>query len=83
MTYGFEEKGQISGIQNQTQTQDINSLWEKYKKEMRYLRNFEERTLRGYQEVYNRWIKYVGEMPTEQNLSQWLCCKKYAGTQKH
>jgi site-specific recombinase XerD len=46
---------------------------------MRYLRNFEERTLKGYQEVFNRWLKYVGEMPTEKNLSQFVVGMREAG----
>src|SRR5262245_23326308 len=65
MTYGLQE--------NQIAENDkINSLFDQYKKEMLYLRNFSERTLQGYQEVFNRWIKYVGQMPSEQNLSSFV-----------
>jgi hypothetical protein len=67
MTYGFQ------------QNQDINALWEQYKKEMHYLRNFSEKTLRLYQEAFTRWVKYVGEMPTEQNLSGFVIWMREAG----
>jgi len=82
MTYGLRNLAQINKENNTAQSQEtdkLTSLWERYKKEMRYLRNFEERTLRGYQEVFNRWIKYVGQMPTEQNLSQFVIGMREAG----
>jgi integrase/recombinase XerD len=82
MTYGLRNLAQINEENNTPQSQEtdkLTSLWERYKKEMRYLRNFEERTLRGYQEVFNRWVKYVGEMPTEQNLSQFVIGMREAG----
>jgi|SRR5215510_5494641 len=48
MTYGFE---------NLSQTQTLEKLFEQYKKEMLYLRNFSKKTLQIYQEVFNRWLK--------------------------
>jgi integrase/recombinase XerD len=68
MTYGFEE----SKIADTPEKQKITKLFEQYKKEMIYLRNFSERTLRGYQEVFNRWLKYVGAVPNESNLSMFV-----------
>ena len=70
MTYGFE---------NLSQTQTLEKLFEQYKKEMLYLRNFSEKTLQIYQEVFNRWQKYVGEMPTEKNLSLFVIGMREAG----
>jgi hypothetical protein len=76
MTYGFNE------IENLAQGQDkeqVKALFEQYKKEMLYLRNFSERTLIGYQEVFKRWMKYVGEMPTEKNLARFVVGMREAG----
>lgn len=66
MTYGLQDFQNLAQSQGKGQ---IENLFEQYKKEMLYLRNFSERTLIGYQEIFNRWQKYVGEMPTEKNLS--------------
>jgi|SRR5262245_33254346 len=76
MTYGFQNNRPTSESQEKEQ---INDLFEQYEKEMRYLRNFSERTLRGYQEVFNRWQKYVGQMPSEKNLSQFVIGMRDAG----
>jgi len=54
------------------ETDKINSLFDQYTKEMRYLRNFSEHTLKGCWRVFTHWLKYVGQMPTEQNLSQFV-----------
>ena len=53
--------------------------FKKYRKEMLYLRNFSERTLVGYTEVFFRWKKYVGEMPTADNLSDFVIGMREAG----
>jgi hypothetical protein len=74
MTYGLQDSQNVH-----SEKEKINSLFEQYKKEMLYLRNFSERTLRGYQEVFNRWQRYVGEMPTEKNLSRFVIGMREAG----
>jgi len=76
MTYGLQD---FQNLADSPEKEKINSLFEQYKKEMLYLRNFSERTLRGYQEVFNRWQKYVGEMPTEKNLSRFVIGMREAG----
>lgn len=57
----------------------IAALFEEYVKEMRYLRNFSERTLIGYRDVFKRWQKYVGQIPTEQNLPQFVIGMREGG----
>ena len=47
-------------------------LFEQYEKEMRNLRNLSEHTLKGCWRVFNRWLKYVGTRPNEQNFSQFV-----------
>jgi len=54
------------------ETDKINSLYDQYTKEMSYLRNFSEHILKGCWRVFTRWLKYVGQIPTEQNLLQFL-----------
>jgi len=61
------------------QNQAVNTLFDQYKKEMRYLKNFSEKTLKLYTEVFDRWMKYVAEMPTEKNLSQFVIGMREAG----
>jgi integrase/recombinase XerD len=87
MTYGFtnsaqnlaETSSQNNIPQPSNQKEMIEALFEQYKKEMLYLRNFSVRTLRGYQEVFNRWQKYIGQMPTELNLSMFVIAMRQAG----
>lgn len=50
----------------------IKGLFEQYEKEMRYLRNFSEHTLKGCWRVFNRWLRYIGDLPSETNLSQFV-----------
>jgi integrase/recombinase XerD len=57
----------------------IATLFKQYIKEMRYLRNFSERTLRGYTEAFVRWQKYVGDIPTASNLDQFVIGMREAG----
>jgi hypothetical protein len=66
MTKGLENLAESS------QKEKINALFEQYIKEMRYLRNFSEHTIKGCERVFKRWLKYVKEMPTEQNLSGFV-----------
>src|SRR5262245_23839328 len=67
------------GLENLSQTQTLEKLFEQYKKEMLYLRNFSEKTLKMYQEIFNRWIKYVGQFPAEKNLSQFVIGMRETG----
>jgi len=41
----------ISNEQNQT----VNILFDQFKKELKYLRNLSERTIKSYQEAFDRW----------------------------
>jgi len=61
-----------STVAEKEETAKIKSLFEQYVKEMIYLRNFSQHTIKGCWRVFTRWIKYVGEMPTEMNLSQFV-----------
>ena len=55
LTYGLED------FKNQkTEQEQIETLFETYVKEMRFLRDFLECTLVGYREVFKRWKKYAG-----------------------
>lgn len=57
----------------------IATHFKQYKKEMLYLRNFSERTLRGYTEVFVRWQRYAGDIPTKSNLDQFVIGMREAG----
>src|SRR5438132_1173047 len=57
----------------------IETLFETYVKEMRYLRNFSERTLEGYREAFKRWQKYAGGIPTEEKLSEYVIGMRQKG----
>jgi integrase/recombinase XerD len=51
----------------------ISDLFAQFIKEKRYIANLSERTIHSYQNhVFKRWMKYVGEMPTAQNLTQFV-----------
>src|SRR5258706_15378039 len=51
----------------------ISDLFEHFIKEKRYLNNLSERTLASYKnDVFKRWMKYVGGMPTKQNINQFV-----------
>jgi len=51
MTYSFENLTEF------LEKEKIEKLFERYKKERLYLRNFSEKTLKIYQEIFNRWQK--------------------------
>lgn len=61
------------------QTGDIETLFERYVKEMRFLRNFSERTLVGYREAFKRWQKYAGGIPTADKLTDYVVGMREAG----
>src|SRR5205085_2262418 len=51
----------------------ISELFAQFIKEKRYIANLSERTIRSYEkDVFNRWLKLVGEMPTKQNLMRFV-----------
>jgi site-specific recombinase XerD len=54
-------------------------LFEQYKKEMKYLKNFTDKTLKCYQDVFNRWQRFIGEIPNELNLSIFVIEMRQAG----
>jgi integrase/recombinase XerD len=79
MTYRLQDfQGKVT-LAGNSDKDKINSFFEQYKKEMLYLRNFSEKTLRLYDEVFVRWQKYVGELPTEKNLSNFIIGMRQAG----
>jgi len=59
----------ISNGQNQTinniYKDEVKSLFDQFTKELKYLRNLSERTIKSYQEAFDRWQIHVGEIPTE------------------
>jgi site-specific recombinase XerC len=82
MTKGIKEftgNSKYSQQDNQRNQSQIRGLFEQYEKLMRYLRNFSEHTLKGCWRVFNRWIKLVGQMPTEKNLPQFVVEMRMAG----
>jgi hypothetical protein len=75
MTKGPETLSKKEGIEKNQENPElakIKGLFEQYEKETLYLRNFSEHTLKGCWRFFNRWLKYVRQMPTEQNLSQFV-----------
>lgn len=63
---------------NSTPT-EIAKLFELYKREKLYVDNLSERTLRCYTQVFNRWEKYIGGMPTKQGLKDFVIAMREAG----
>jgi integrase/recombinase XerD len=61
------------------QSQPIKTLFDQFTKELRYLRNLSERTIFSYRDAFERWMKFVGAMPTERNLSQFVLGMREAG----
>lgn len=67
LTYCSEEKDEIT------------KLFETYIKEMRYLRNFSEKTLSTYQQSFLRWQRFAGGVPTAQSLDDFVINMRMAG----
>jgi integrase/recombinase XerD len=61
------------------QSQTVNTLFDQFTKELKYLRNLSERTIFSYRDAFERWLKFVGAMPTERNLSQFVLGMREAG----
>jgi hypothetical protein len=55
----------------------IQTLFNQFKREKKFLENLSDRTLQGYQEAFNRWQAYVGESLLKQTYqhSSSLCVK--------
>jgi integrase/recombinase XerD len=67
LTYGSEKNEQV--------------LFEQYLKEMKYLRNFSNKTLETYQLAQQRWQTYAGGMPTAEKLDQFVIGMREKGLQ--
>jgi integrase/recombinase XerD len=61
------------------QTQAVKTLFDQFTKELRYLRNLSERTILCYGDAFGKWLKHVGEIPTEKNLSRFVIGMREAG----
>jgi hypothetical protein len=57
----------------------IEEYFSSYKKEMKYLKNFTDKTLKCYQDVFNRWQRFIGEIPSELNLNQFIIGMRESG----
>jgi hypothetical protein len=81
MTKGLETLPKKEGIEKNPENPELTKvkrLFEQNEKEMRYLRNFSERALKGRWRVFNRRLKYLGETPTEKNLSRFVISMREA-----
>jgi integrase/recombinase XerD len=58
---------------------NVEELFEAYLKECRYLRNFSERTITCAQEIFRRWERFVGGMPSKENLPLFVIAMREAG----
>lgn len=54
-------------------------LFSQYIKEMRYLRNFTEKTISTYQQAYQRWERFAGGVPTPESLDNFVVNMRVAG----
>jgi integrase/recombinase XerD len=50
----------------------LEPLYAQYLKERQYLAGFSPRTIKLFRWVFNRWDALIGEMPTKQNLKEWV-----------
>lgn len=67
-------KAQKQGKEKNYQThEEVSNLFARFIKEKRFLCNLSERTLRSYErDVFRRWMKYVGKMPSPDNLGTFI-----------
>lgn len=62
----------------------ISQLFAQFVKEKRYIANLSERTLKSYEsDVFKRWMKYVGTMPTEKNIKEFVVAMRQDGLSAH
>jgi site-specific recombinase XerD len=58
----------------------VSELFAQFIKEKRYIANLSERTIQSYEShVFKRWMKYVGVMPTQANLTQFVIAMREDG----
>jgi len=50
----------------------LEPLYVQYLKEKRYLSGYSHRTVKLFRWVFNRWDALVGEVPTKQNVKEWV-----------
>jgi integrase/recombinase XerD len=62
-----------------SEKEKIKGLFEQYVKEMRYLKNFSPHTIKGCWRVFNRWLRIIGQIPNEENLSKFVIDMREAG----
>src|SRR5215471_356395 len=66
-------------VEDSDQYKTVKTLFDQFTKELRYLRNLSERTIFSYGDAFERWLKFVGAMPIERNLSQFILGMREAG----
>ena len=54
-------------------------LFAQFIRDKRYLANLSEETLRSYNDVWNRWKRLIADMPSEQNLQEFIVRMREAG----
>lgn len=77
LTYRFSNEANNTNLY--PAEKEISTLFERYKKEKRYIANLSERTLRCYTQVFDRWVKYIGGMPTKESLGDFVIKMREAG----
>lgn len=50
----------------------IQSLFDQFTKELRFIHNRSNKTLDIYNEAFRKWMSFVGQVPTEDNLFQFI-----------
>lgn len=54
-------------------------LFEQFIRDKRYLANLSEETIRSYNDVWNRWRRFIADMPNKDNLSTFVIRMREAG----
>src|SRR5436190_1317814 len=54
-------------------------LFKKFIRDKEFVANLSPRTLHSYRQVFDRWKKYVGAMPTKDNLDEFIIGMRQAG----
>lgn len=58
---------------------ELQKLFSDFLQEKRFIANLSKTTIKCYQQIFDRWIKYVGEIPTDQNLKTFIIKMREAG----
>jgi integrase/recombinase XerD len=53
-------------------TENVESLFALFLQEKRFITNCTERTLECYQEIFDRWQKFAGGVPTQESLTRFV-----------